>query len=170
MSARPPDLSTANTFVQRQWLPIAGWLSIAGFFASVAIAYGAAAGSSAGWVSAAVGLVLTPMVARLMSQRIVVAGGKQPHLRAGAAVIPLAALGDVRVLDAVALKTLRRDNAAAQGFWAAPGWCAQAVVCAVSDDTDPHMFWVIGSNRAPALADAINRYRPGGQPHGTMSA
>lgn len=156
--------------MQRQWVPLVGWLSIAGFFASVAIAYGAAAGSSAGWASAIVGLVLTPLIARFMSQRIVVTGGDQPHVRAGSARIPLAFLGEVHLLDGLAVKILRSNPSAVNGFWAAPGWCTQAVVFAVNDDSDPHAFWVIGSNRAPALADAINRYRQGGQPHGTMSA
>lgn len=162
-------LGEAASYRQRQWLPVVGWLSIFVFFASLAIAYGAAAGARAGWVSAAIGTLLTPLVARLMSQAVVITNTANAQLSAGAATIALALLGEVRVLDKHALTALRADPAAASGFWVAPGWCPGAVVCAVNDDADPHAFWVIGSNQPQELAEAINRHRRTESRHGTMS-
>jgi hypothetical protein len=157
-------------FNQRQWLGFIGWLSIVGFMASVAVAYGAAAGANAGWWTAAIGAVATPIVGISMSTRIRIVGGREPILHVGRAHIPLSACGEARVLDSTALTQIRRDDRAAQAHWAAPGWCRQGIACAVTDDTDPHLFWVVGSHQPQALAAAINQHRRNSATHGTMSA
>lgn len=164
-----PAQPSSVVLLQRQWLGPAGWLGLAGFAASLALAYAAAAGAVVGWVTLTVGLAAGALIGLRLSRPVVVTDGAAPELRVGRARIALHLTGSAAALDSATLLRARRAAESAQGFWAAPGWCPQAVVFTVEDPTDPHAFWVVGSRRPRQLADVINRLSESISAHGTMT-
>ena len=168
----PPAAAPASAvdLRQRQWLGPAGWLGLIGFTGSLALAYAAAAGALVGWVTFAAGLAASALIGLRLSRRVVLTGGATPVLRVGRASIEVRLTGPATALDAQTLLRARRAVEASQGFWAAPGWCPQAVVFTVEDESDPHAFWVVGSRRPQQLAQTLNRLQRAHGAHGTMAA
>ena len=170
-TSAPADAATPTVLLrQRQWLGPAGWLGLVGFAGSLALAYGAAAGAVVGWVTLGAGLAASAFIGLRLSRSVVLTGGTTPRLQVGRAAIEVHLTGSATALEAATLLRARRAAESAGGFWAAPGWCPQAVVFTVQDESDPHAFWVVGSRRPQQLAQALNQLRHYDDAHGTMTA
>lgn len=76
--------------------------------------------------------------------------------RAGAARLPLAFAGRVRVLDEDAAARVRSSGADAQAYYLLRiGYSKRAVAVEVTDQRDPHPYWVVSTRRPEELASAI---------------
>lgn len=161
----PPDANDSvagydTHFRERLW-PGPGWiLAIAAFVAMIAIAYGAALGSLIGWVVGG-GLLLLAVLAIWSSSPVVLIDDRGLH--AGSALLPWDCAQESRVFTQHELALVRRGQDRAVGdtaFHLHPPWIPQrAVVFTLSDPSDPHAAWVIGSRRPEQLQSAWNRSR-----------
>lgn len=132
------------------------WIVIAALVAMVAIAYGAALGTSVGIISA---IALTGIaVAGLWfgSPRVLVdASG----LRCARATLPSTAIGDSRVLVGPELQSARRGQDAdvpLTAYVLAPSWAPESAVAVhVLDPGDPHPVWLVATRHPEKLAQAL---------------
>lgn len=86
----------------------------------------------------------------------------QVQVRDGLLAVPgariaLAQLGDVRVLDREATRQLRGPLAQPWAFVATRSWLSKSVQVLVLDPEDDAPYWLIGSRRPEALAEALRR-------------
>ncbi len=77
-------------------------------------------------------------------------------LEAGTARLPLAALGDVTVLDADAARRLRTTEADARAFMLLRGYVTTAVRVDVTDPEDPTPYLYLSTRRPEQLAKALS--------------
>lgn len=148
---------------ERLWPRWWVWLVLAGLVAMLAVAYGAALGSWAGWVAAAVG---GAVAIGLLAGTAPVVAVDATGLRAGGAVLPPDAIGSCRAVTAAEVRDLRGPGADARVFtvlrpWSAPG----AVLVQVDDPADPHPAWLLTSRRPDRLCAALGSRR--GEREGT---
>lgn len=116
----------------------------------VAVAYGSAYGPLVGLTIG--GLAAALVIGALIATAPTVAADGDA-LRAGRAVLPLWAIGEVTVLDGDGLRAARRDPTAflAVRTWSAPG----GVRVQIADPADPHTAWVVTARRPEALARVL---------------
>ena len=132
------------------------WITVGALIAMLAIAYGAALGSTAGlWVV----IVAAPVAALALWRSSPVIEVRPEGITAGLAVLPLDAVGSVLVLRGQELSAARRGfdpRVPINSFVVIAPWSPRAaVVISNNDDTDPHRTWVIASRRAEDLAERI---------------
>lgn len=125
----------------------------------LAIAYAAALGSAAG---VSVVAVAAPIAAfALWRSSPVIEVGPQ-GVAAGRALLPIDAVGSVRVLHEQELSAARRGfdpQIPIASFMVVPPWSPRAAVAIViDDDTDPHGSWVVASRHAGSLAEHIAQH------------
>ena len=135
------------------------WLTIGALIAMLAIAYAAALGSAAG---VSVVAVAAPIAAfALWRSSPVIEVGPQ-GVAAGRALLPIDAVGSVRVLHEQELSAARRGfdpQIPIASFMVVPPWSPRAAVAIViDDDTDPHGSWVVASRHAGSLAQHIAQH------------
>ena len=76
--------------------------------------------------------------------------------RAGHARLPLQYVGRVRVLDEEAAARVRSSGADAQAYYLLRiGYSKRAVAVEVTDERDPHPYWVVSTRRPEELSSAI---------------
>lgn len=130
------------------------WLILGGLVTMLAVAYGAALGSTVGWTVAAALTAIGSSFLVLTSPRLVVDHGE---FRVGHARLPDWAIADVRVCDREAVRELRGSTGDARLFtvlrsWSAPG----AIVVDIADPADPHPAWLVSSRHPEALRQALS--------------
>lgn len=108
---------------------------------------------------AAAGIVATMLAA---SSPVVVDLGdaqlaEQPVLMAGSARIEAHHLGEVRVLDADAMRATMGPQADARAYVCQRPWLTQAVQVAITDPHDPAPYWLVASRHPRALARAVEQ-------------
>lgn len=119
----------------------------------LAIAYGYALGATAGWVVAALGLVVLALLLTITAPRIEVSAA---GFSVGSALLEPTALGAVEVVDARRIAELRGPGSDARLFTALRPWsCPNGVLVAVRDPRDPHPAWLVSSRRPARLAAAL---------------
>lgn len=142
---------------------VPGWRAstvILGLISMISIAYGAAFGAGLGWgVFAGLSILIGFVVYRTAPAITVGPAG----LRAGAALLPWACVGDVRELDRDALRLLRGPAGDARTYLVLRPWAASGGIrVEVVDPQDPHPVWLISSRHPKALARAIaSRHQAG---------
>lgn len=129
------------------------WLVALGLVTMVAVAYGAALGAAAGWITAAGGIALA---AALIWTSAPVVSVDARGVRAAGALLPPHAVGEVRIVDREAVAHLRGPGADARIFAvlrpsAAPG----ALLIHVADDDDPHPAWLVTTRHPERMAASI---------------
>jgi hypothetical protein len=137
---------TETIFVPWWWWPLGG-----GFAVSMAVVFAPvhpAAGSVA-LVASAVGVFVAFVRWRL---RVEVG---ESELRAGRAHVPTALLGEVRALDAAAMRQERGPRLNALAFLCLRGWVATGVRVALCDPDDPTPYWLVSSRNPQALAESL---------------
>jgi hypothetical protein len=135
-AAPPPNRPVG--YVERITPPWWVWLVGVCLPLPLAIAYGSAYGLWAGLVTAAVTTALVAWGLRATSPTISVTSA---GISAGRALLPLSAVGGVRVLTPDELVSLRRGPRA---FVTVRAWTSRGgVTVEVSDANDPHDRWVL---------------------------
>ena len=81
------------------------------------------------------------------------------HLTAGAARIPVDALGTVRPLDADQARLVRGPESDPAAFHLIRGWVPAGVQAAVVDPGDPTPYWFVATRHPVALAEAVEAAR-----------
>ena len=92
------------------------------------------------------------------------------ELRAGAATLPLAAVGEVAALDDAQARAMRGPRADPAAFLLIRPYLPQAVYVEVTDAAQGRPYWLVGTRRPAELAAAIESRRQaaraGGAPVG----
>lgn len=78
-------------------------------------------------------------------------------LRAGRATLPLASIGEVRVIDAQARRKLLGPAANARAYVFLRGYVPGGVYVEVVDEAEGQPYWFVSSRQPEALADALTR-------------
>lgn len=146
-----------TTYAERLWPPV--WLWVVGwlFVLSLALAFYAALGAP--------GLLLGVVLGAVLTWGLIAAaapvGVQDGLLTAGSAVIPIALLGQVEVLDSDQARAVRGPDSDPTGYHLIRGWVAEGVRVPVEDPKDPTPYWFIASRHPAALAAAIEGSRTG---------
>lgn len=77
------------------------------------------------------------------------------RLRAGGAVVPVAALGRAEALDEAGLRTALGPGADARAYVCHRGWVPTAVRVAVTDPRDATPYWLVCTRRPGELVAAL---------------
>lgn len=129
------------------------WLVALGLVTMVSVAYGAALGAAVGWVTAAVGAVVAGIL--LWTSAPIVAVTPE-GVRAGGALLPPDAVGEVRAVGPQDIATLRGPGADARIFVVLrPSTAPGGLLIHVADDDDPHPAWLVSSRHPDRMASAI---------------
>ncbi|WP_315097464.1 DUF3093 domain-containing protein [uncultured Cellulomonas sp.] len=144
--------AVAPSYAERLWLGPLGWALLAVFAAMMAVAFIPLDTVVAGLVGAAV-LVAGAVGLVVLAPRVEVADGV---LRAGAAHIPVALLGDAVALDAVSTRAELGPRLDARAHLCLRGWIRTAVRVEVRDPQDPTPYWVVSTRRPAELAAALH--------------
>ena len=146
---------TAVVFRERLNPPWWVWAVGALLGAPLAIAYGAAFGSPSGWLvfAAYVAILCTTLIAT--SPVICV---DDLVLRAGRARLPLRHIGTASALDAEHMSNAKGIHGDRTAYLVTRNWCSHTgVLIEVTDDTDPHPYWLITSRDPAGLVAALHR-------------
>jgi Protein of unknown function (DUF3093) len=84
-------------------------------------------------------------------------------VRAGRAVLPWTAVGEVSGLDPAAMRQELGVRLHGRAYLCQRGWIATGVKIVVDDAADPTPYWLISSRHPSSMLAAIDRGRP---PHG----
>lgn len=138
-------------------VPGVWWITVAVLIvAMVSVAYGAALGAGVGWIVFVVGAGLVVAGTRAATTTIVV---DDRSLRVGRALVPLTALGPVRVLTSDDMARARRGldpQVHDTVFTRQPPWGpSHGIWVQVTDDSDPHSGWLVASRHAEDLGQEL---------------
>ncbi len=138
-------------------VPGVWWITVAVLIvAMVSVAYGAALGAGVGWIVFVVGAGLVVAGTRAATTTIVV---DDRSLRVGRALVPLSALGPVRVLTSDDMARARRGldpQVHDTVFTRQPPWGpSHGIWVQVTDDSDPHSGWLVASRHAEDLGQEL---------------
>lgn len=119
---------------------------------TLAIAYGYAIATAAG---IAIGIAALTLACLGLTQVAAVISVTESGVRAGRAVLPVAAIGAVEELDADAARRRRGTDADSRAFVLLRGWLPLAVTVVVDDVSDPTPYWYLSSRSPDRLAAAV---------------
>jgi hypothetical protein len=129
------------------------WLVPGSFVLMLAIAYGAALGAAAGWVTAAVTGVLAVLLMWLTAPTIAVVPGA---VIADGARLPVGSIGSIEVLDRDGMASFKGPGTDARMFLVVRPWsAAEGVVIRLDDPEDPHPSWLLSSRHPSRLSHAL---------------
>ena len=132
----------------------------------VSVAYGAALGVGVGVIVFVVGAGLVIVGTQAATTTIVV---DDHRLRVGHALVPLTALGTVRVLTSDDMARARRGldpQIHDTVFTRQPPWGpSQGIWVQVTDDSDPHSGWLVASRHAEDLGRELTEAIAGPHDH-----
>jgi 3D (Asp-Asp-Asp) domain-containing protein len=140
------------------------WLLIVSLTGTLAVAYGAAYGASVGW------LVFVPTTT-LMGLALVVTSPvvsvDDTVFRAGRARLPVTYAGAATALDAAAARAARSVDADARAYLVLRTWTTpRAVKVEVTDEEDPHPYWLVSVRRPDRVVAALEAVRTPAGPIG----
>jgi len=146
---------TDVTFRERLNPPWWVWVVGALLGAPLAVAYGAAFGLLSGWL--VFGGYLVILCTTLIATSPVICVDNLV-LRAGRARLPLHFVGTVSALDSEHMTNARGINGDRAAFLVTRNWCSHTgVLIEVTDETDPHPYWLVTSRDPAALVAALHR-------------
>ena len=147
-------MSGAETYDERLGVPLRWWVQGVMLLATFWLAFVVAIPGAVPWLLTGVlGVVLVLGLATYGSTRVVVAGGE---LRAARAHIALEHLGPAEVLDSEATRLALGPDADARAFLVTRPYLKHSVRVPVTDPDDATPYWLLGSRRPDALAEALN--------------
>ena len=147
-----------RVYYERLRVPLSWWL----FGMIVIVLLGAEVAAGFGWLqTTAVFAVLAGLCAAMFISwgraAVEVAGGE---LRAGTARLPLAAAGQVSVLDQAQTRAIQGPRADPAAFRLVRPYLRQAVYVEVADPAMGTPYWLVATRHPGELAAAIERTRP----------
>ena len=129
------------------------WLVLAALVGTVAVAYGAAFGATAGWIVWLVGFGIAALILWVTAPAITVT---DRALVVGPACLPRSSIGAVEAVDSVRIRDLRGPGADARTFAAVRPWsCPDGVLVSLDDPDDPHPAWLVSSRHPDRLAGSL---------------
>ena len=133
------------------------WVWIVGALLGMplAVAYGAAFGSESGWLVG--GVYLAILCTTLMATAPVIC--VDDHVvRAGRARLPLQFVGTISALDPERMSKAKGTNGDRTAYLVTRNWYSHSgVLIEVTDETDPHPYWLVTSRDPEALVAALHR-------------
>ncbi len=151
-----PNAPTAPaTYSERLWPGPLGWALVAGSALAAGVIL-LPMHPVAAVVGAALTLAAAIAAALRTAARVEVRGGE---LRAGAAHIPVTALGEPTALDRDGMRRALGPGSDARAFVCLRAWIPGGVQLPVTDAADPTPSWLVSTRRPRALASAISGAR-----------
>jgi hypothetical protein len=150
-------VSGYSDYDERLWVPWWWWLTPVFFLWVIWLtAERIAGGVAATVVTVAVSAGVAVALLAYGSLRVRV---DPDGLRAGAALLPVAAIGEVRPLGPDAARALRGPRADARARLVLRGYVATAVQVQVLDPYDPAPYWYVSTRHPDRLAAALEAAR-----------
>ena len=129
------------------------WLVAIALVSMLAVAYGAALGSTAGFVVEAGGTGLVILVLWVTSPRVVVTA---TDLQVADALLPRSSVVSAMRVGPQEITTLRGPGADARLFVSLRPWSsAEGVLVQLLDPADPHPAWLFSSRHPARVVDAL---------------
>ncbi|MEI8119333.1 MAG: DUF3093 domain-containing protein [Actinomycetes bacterium] len=122
------------------------------FFLSFVLSVWAALGNSAALISF---LVLSALVVLIAVRTRLMIQVSESELLVGRAHIDLKYIGEVTELDSQAMRKLRTRDADPMAFLGIRFWSSTGVKVEITDNRDETPYWLITSNKANQLAQAL---------------
>ena len=122
------------------------------FFLSFVLSVWAALGNSAALISF---LVLSALEVLIAVRTRLIIQVSESELLVGSAHIDLKYIGEVTVLDTAAMRAIRSRDANPIAFLAIRFWTSKGVKVEILDKRDETPYWLITSNNANQLAQAL---------------
>ena len=122
------------------------------FFLSFVLSVWAALGNSAALISF---LVLSALVVLIAVRTRLMIQVSESELLVGRAHIDLKYIGEVTELDSQAMRKLRTRDADPMAFLGIRFWSSTGVKVEITDNRDETPYWLITSNQANQLAQAL---------------
>ena len=122
------------------------------FFLSFVLSVWAALGNSAALISF---LVLSALVVLIAVRTRLIIQVSESELLVGRAHIDLKYIGEVTELDSQAMRKLRTRDADPMAFLGIRFWSSTGVKVEITDNRDETPYWLITSNKANQLAQAL---------------
>lgn len=145
----------------RERLHPAAWVWAMAVFVGVGLGISVwPVGARAGMVTA-VGACAVLVILLVRSTPEVAVG--QGRLRAGRAVISVALIGEVEVLDADRMRRAHGPELDARAYLCLRGWIPTGVLVPLLDPQDPTPYWLISSRHPDRLARALAGEREAGE-------
>jgi hypothetical protein len=146
----------ALRYSERLVAPIGVWLITAVMTASLGVAYGHWLGTTPGVVAF---LVSEAIVAFLLLTRTPLVTVDDDVFRAGKARLPLKYVGRIVPLDRGETVTAKGAAADPRAYLCSRGWIAESVLVEVTDQDDPHPYWLVSTRRGHELAQTLAAQR-----------
>lgn len=129
------------------------WLLAYSFIGMVAVAYGAALGSTVGWLVAVGGLALATALLLVTAPTIAVS---DTALSVGGATLPVTSISEVEAVTGDRIRELRGPGADGRLFVSLRPWSgADGVLVLLSDPEDPHPAWLFTSRHPARVVAAL---------------
>jgi hypothetical protein len=136
---------------ERLWPSAGTWLMVGGFGLALGI-IPAPVSATAGWITAALGLVVCLTLLAINPPVITVTDGT---LAAGRAHVPVHLVADVEVLDADGMRRARGPMLDARAYLCLRAWVHTGARVVLADPDDPTPYWLLASRRPQELALAV---------------
>lgn len=146
-------MTTGTSYRERLTPRWWAWLLAFSLMLMLAIAYGAAFGSTVGWLLVGVGALIVILLLIITAPCVEVT---DEHLVVDSARLPLASIGSATAVSGAEMSALRGPGSDARMFVALRPWSAPAgVLVRLDDPEDPHPAWLFTSRHPARLAAAI---------------
>jgi|APCry1669188879_1035177.scaffolds.fasta_scaffold02801_8 hypothetical protein len=142
----------AIRYRERLVAPFTVWLITAALTASLGIAYGHWLGNNAGLGAF---LVSETIVAFLLITRTPIVSVDDAVFRAGKARLPLQHVGRIVTLDRNETITAKGAAADPRAYLCSRGWIPESILVEVTDEIDPHPYWLVSTRHAHELATIL---------------
>ncbi|MBA8796313.1 hypothetical protein FHX74_003966 [Friedmanniella endophytica] len=151
-------------FAEKLWVPWVWWLMAGLFAGTLFLAVAFYLGTAAGLVAfGAIAVVVVPVFAAYGSAELLTL---PDVFQAGRARLEWRHVGAVRALTAEETRLRRGRDADARAWLLVRPWLSRAVEITVDDADDPAPYWLVGTRRPRALAEALSAYAAGPSSHG----
>jgi hypothetical protein len=153
---RRARLSLVRTYDERLSPPAGLWLGVWVFALALGLSFYVALGPVAGLLAFGVPAVSLSLV---LARTTAVVRVEDGHLVAGAARIPVEALGPVAVLDAEEARRVRGPQSDPAAYHLIRGWVPGGVLAEVIDPGDPTPYWFVATRHPEGLRAAVEAAR-----------
>jgi hypothetical protein len=144
--------ATTPVYEERLWPSAAWWLLPLGAGASLGLVVSVVAPVA---VAALVALAVALPVGWALAAWAAVVRVDASGLRAGRALLPWSAVGEVRPLDAETARRIRGPGADPRAYLLLRSYLPRAVVVDLIDPADPTPYWYVSTRRPGDLAAAL---------------
>ncbi len=124
------------------------------FFLSFVLSVWAALGNLTALITL---LTLTAILALIVFRSRLIIEVTQSSLKVGPAHIDLKYLGEVSVLDSMAMRIIRTRDADPRAYLGIRFWSSTGVKIEINDQRDETPYWLITSNKANQLVNALTQ-------------